>query len=89
MAQLVFTSHLSGIAPERGADYPGATVRDVLAAAFEDHPRLRTYILDDQGRLRKHVILFVDEEQLTYEMTLDRPVEGDSEIYVMQALSGG
>jgi hypothetical protein len=89
MAQLVFTSHLSGIAPERGSVFPGGTVAEVLTAAFQDHPRLKAYIVDDQGRLRKHVILFVDDEQLTHDMDLRRQVRADSEIYVMQALSGG
>jgi hypothetical protein len=89
MARLVFTSHLSGIAPDRGDSFPGGTVAEVLAAAFTDHPRLKAYILDDQGRLRKHVIIFVDDEPLSHGMDLRRPVRSDSEIYVMQALSGG
>jgi hypothetical protein len=68
---------------------PAGTVREVLAAVFGDHPRLRGYLLDDQGRLRQHVVVFVDGRQPSAEDGLDAAVGEDSEVYVMQALSGG
>jgi len=64
-------------------------VQAALRAVFEDNPRLRSYILDDQDRLREHVVVFIDGQMVQDRATLSDPVENDSEIFVMQALSGG
>jgi sulfur-carrier protein len=67
----------------------GATVRAALEQAFIDNPALRTYVLDDQSRLRKHVTVFVDGSVIRDRDKLSDAVAADAEIYVMQALSGG
>jgi sulfur-carrier protein len=85
MPRLVFTAHLKGVAPPDERDYPGETVRAVLEAAFAEHPPLRHYVLDDQGGLRKHVVVFADGKRAG----LGDAVVAASEIYVLQALSGG
>jgi len=87
--RIIFTSHLDGKAPAGEPEFPGDTVGEVLAAAFTAHPGLGHYILDDQGRLRKHVILFADNRNLDPKTALSTPVAKDSEVYVLQALSGG
>jgi len=56
---------------------------------FADNPRLRGYILDDQGRVRHHVAIFVDGGMVSDRDELTDTVGAASEIYVMQALSGG
>ena len=68
---------------------PDASVAEVLANLFKDHERLKGYILDDQDRLRKHVCIFVDGERRIGADALDFATHEGSEIYVMQALSGG
>lgn len=60
-----------------------------LQAVFVENPVLRGYVLDDQGRLRKHVAVFVDGVQISDRVHLSDPVREDSDIFVMQALSGG
>ena len=67
----------------------GSTVGEALAAVFEETPGLKTYLLDDQGRLRKHVCVFVEGERLIGAAALEAAVSETSEIFVMQALSGG
>lgn len=67
----------------------GHTVAAALQAVFTDNPGLRGYVLDDQGRLRKHVIVFVDGAQVADRERLSDPVREHSDIFVMQALSGG
>jgi len=73
--------------PEAVAD--GATVREVLDAVFAENPQVRGYVLDDQGALRKHMAVFVDGDQIADRVALSDAVEVSSEIYIMQALSGG
>jgi molybdopterin synthase sulfur carrier subunit len=85
MARVVFTSHLRQHIDAPIAAVAGGTVREVLGAVFAGNPRLGGYILDDQGELRRHVVVFVDGER----SGLNDPVNEASEIYVMQALSGG
>ncbi len=68
---------------------PGATVGQVLNAVFAERPVLRGYILDDQARVRRHIAVFVDGRLCTREQALDQGVGNDSEVFIMQALSGG
>lgn len=90
MPTLHFTSALA-----RHLDCPasiearGESVREVLDDGLRDHARLRSYILDDQGELRKHMQIFVDGTLLEDRHGQTDPVESSSEIYILQALSGG
>ena len=68
------------------AQVEGATVRAVLESYFETRPEVRGYVLDDQGLLRHHVVVFVDGAQAR---GLDEAVPGGADVWVMQALSGG
>jgi hypothetical protein len=67
----------------------GATVRAALEAYFARHARARAYVLDEQGALRQHVVVFVDGSQVRDRQALRDSVGPGAEIYVMQALSGG
>ncbi len=89
MAHVVFTANLQRHVPSPPQDVPGATVREVLDAAFAANPRVRGYVLDDQGELRQHMVVFVDGVQVRDRVRLSDPVAPDAEVYVMQALSGG
>lgn len=89
MAEVVFTPNLARHVACPTTAAPGATVGEVLAVVFADNPRLKTYVLDDQGALRKHMMIFVDGKQLADRARLTDPVGPTAEIYVMQALSGG
>ena len=70
-------------------DVKAATVREALEAVFAGNPAARSYVLDDQGFLRKHMIVFVNGETVRDRERLSDAVPDDAEIYVMQALSGG
>jgi sulfur carrier protein ThiS len=68
---------------------PGDTVRAVLEGIFEENPKLRSYLLDDQGALRRHVNVFINDATVRDRERLTDAVSGTDEIFVMQALSGG
>lgn len=70
-------------------DASGATVSAVLEAVFANHARLRSYLLDDRGAVRKHVSVIVNGEAVNDREALSDAVAEDAEIFVMQALSGG
>ena len=67
----------------------GETVRQALDAVFQENPQARGYVLDEQGAVRPHMVVFVDGRQVRDRQHLTDPVRRDGEIYVAQALSGG
>lgn len=89
MAIIVFTSHLEAVGPTDPVRYDGATLAEVLDAVAIDYPRVKNYVLDDQGRVRRHVAIFVDGVMRPRETALALPLQPSSEVYVLQALSGG
>ncbi|MGE4219657.1 MAG: MoaD/ThiS family protein [Alphaproteobacteria bacterium] len=89
MARIAFTPNLQRHVACPPMQAEGATVRSVLDHAFAARPDLRAYILDEHGRLRKHMNLFVDGRAVVDRTGLGDAVGPDSEILVFQALSGG
>jgi hypothetical protein len=89
MAELQFTSHLRNLVPGGPFRVAGATVGEALDSLFADEPHVRGYVLDDQGRLRKHVCIFADGVRLAHDAALARSIGPQTRLYVMQALSGG
>lgn len=89
MARVAFTANLKRHVDCPTVEVAGATVSDVLERVFADHPRLRGYVVDERGVLRKHMTVFVDGRQIADREQLSDPVAANAEVYVMQALSGG
>lgn len=89
MPRVAFTPQLQRFLDAPARQVPGATVREALDATFAANPRLRGYILDEHGHVRKHVSVFVGDRALADRTTLLDAVGPDTEIFVLQALSGG
>jgi molybdopterin synthase sulfur carrier subunit len=70
-------------------DVPGATLGEVLNAYFAGNERARGYVLEDDGRLRKHMAVFIDGNQIEDRDTLSDAVSADAVVDVVQSLSGG
>lgn len=85
MAQIIFTQQLARFLPVPTLETQAATLRAALDQAFAANPRLGAYVLDEQGRLRANVVVFIDGQR----SALEAPLRDDSKIYVLQALSGG
>lgn len=85
MVRVVFTANLRRHLATPTATVPGASVGDALERVFAENARLRGYILDEQGRVRRHVTLYRNGEKVG----LAEPLDPGDELYVMQALSGG
>jgi len=87
--RITFTSSLQRHVSCPSEPVAGATVREALEHYFARHPQVRGYVLDEQGALRHHVVVFVDGGQLRDRSGQQEPIGEASDIYVMQALSGG
>lgn len=64
----------------------GATVEEILADLDRQFPGLRFRVVDEQGQLRDHMVVWLDGERCR---ELSAPVAGLDEVVLMQALSGG
>jgi len=89
VALIVFTQQLRRFTEAPEVDAPAATLRAALEAAFALNPRLRGYVLDDQGHMRANVVAFIDGRRCLNRIVLDDPLAPDSRVHVLQALSGG
>ncbi len=89
MITVEFTSSLSHQTNAPRSSVEGATVRECLQAVFMLYPTLRGYVMDDQNAVRQHVVVFLDGTSIRDRRAQSDPVKPDSEIFVMQALSGG
>ena len=90
MAHVAFTRHLQRFFPNlTECEVPASTVRDVIAELDRLHPGLASYLLDETGRLRRHVNIFVGEEPIFDRTTLTDLVTPDARVFILQALSGG
>jgi hypothetical protein len=89
MARLVFTQQLARFTALPEVETAAPRLRAALDAGFAANPRLRGYVLDEQGRLRPNVVIFIDGRRCTDRVALDDPLGPDSMVYVLQALSGG
>ncbi|AIO34817.1 MoaD/ThiS family protein [Burkholderia pseudomultivorans] len=89
MAHLFFAASIQRHieTPERDVD--ARTLGDALETVFGEQPRLRGYILDDQGALRKHLAVFIDGRPVRDRQHLSDALDAASRVYVVQALSGG
>jgi hypothetical protein len=89
MARVTFTANLARHLACPPVEAPGETVREVLDQIFAGNQVARSYVLDDQAALRKHMAIFVNGAQIRDRVRLSDPVPSNGEIYVLQALSGG
>ena len=89
MTTLSFTPNLLRHVETPDVPVEGATVRQVLEAYFRVNPRVRGYVLDDQGAVRKHVAIFLKQGPIHDRISLSDSVSDQDDIFVIQALSGG
>lgn len=89
MPRLVFTQQLRRFTEAPEISTGAATLRAALEDAFRACPRLRGYILDEQGHLRQHVAVFIDGRRVHDRIGLSDSLSADSTVHVLQALSGG
>ncbi len=89
MPTVCFTANIQRHVACPTRDVEGKTVRDVLEQYFAGNEQARSYVFDDQGRMRQHMAAFIDGRQVNDRDFLTDDVASDAVIDVVQALSGG
>jgi len=89
MPTVSFTPALERFLAVPSSQVEAATLGQALAAVFATTPALRGYLLDDQGKLRRHVAVYINGTPASDRVGLSDPVAAEDRIFVFQALSGG
>ena len=67
----------------------GRTLADVIADIDRRHPGFRGRVLDETGRLRSYVNVYIGEDDARSKGGMDAPVPEGSEVMVIPAMAGG
>ena len=90
MAKVNFTYALKRFYPElESMEISASNVAEVLTNLNQQFPGLRDYLVDEQGRLRQHVNIFIGDKLIKDKERLSDQVTDQDEVFIMQALSGG
>ena len=90
MPTVKFTHALKRFFPKL-KDIPanGNSLPEIFKEIETNYPGISSYVLDERGSLRKHVNIFIDGTIIDDREKLSDAVSTNSEIYIIQALSGG
>jgi len=67
----------------------GGTLSEVVSALETAHPGIAARVLDDEGRLRRFVNVYVGDEDVRFASGLDTPTPDGSTVSVIPAVAGG
>ena len=84
--RVLIPSALRSYTGQNETEANGATLAAVLADLDSRYAGIRFRIIDEQDRMRPHVRIFVNGEQLH---NLSQPLKPTDEVIIVQALSGG
>ena len=66
-----------------------ATLADALFDLWRLYPGLRDRIATEQGQIREHINIFIEDADIRYTGGLTSPIRAGSEISIVPAISGG
>ena len=89
MVTVNFSPSLQRHKPCPAQEVDAGSLEQVLGAALQAEPGLRSYVLDDQGHIRKHVAVFINQDMHLPRNNLARAVAAGDTVLVIQCLTGG
>jgi sulfur-carrier protein len=79
---------LTGGAAEVAVD-GASTLAEVIDAVDADHPGIRGRVLDDDGKLRRFVNVYVGDEDVRFVSGLATPTPDGTSVSIIPAVAGG
>ena len=67
----------------------GGTLQDALADLDTQYPGIGARVLDDEGRLRRFVNVYVNDDDVRFLEDLQTPTPDGSSISIIPAVAGG
>ncbi|HEY3142415.1 MAG TPA: MoaD/ThiS family protein [Acidimicrobiales bacterium] len=74
---------------QSAVELDGTTVREVLGNLDGAHPGFSDRLLDDDGKLRRFVNVFVADDDIRFLKGLDTPVPDGETVSIIPAVAGG
>ena len=89
LVKVALTANLQKYFPRSKFEIEASSVKELLRKMDAERPHFSSYIVEDNGAIRKHVNLFIDGEVVRDKSHVDIPLKAGSQVHIMQALSGG
>ncbi|KOX34309.1 MULTISPECIES: MoaD/ThiS family protein [unclassified Streptomyces] len=67
----------------------GATLAEVIADLDKNHTGIAARVLDDQGKLRRFVNVYVNDDDVRFEQGLETATPAGSGVSIIPAVAGG
>jgi molybdopterin synthase sulfur carrier subunit len=67
----------------------GETVGEVLQWLTETYPGLKERLRDEQGKVRRFINIYVNDEDIRFSQNLETPVKEGDQISIIPAIAGG
>ncbi|MRJ75074.1 molybdopterin synthase sulfur carrier subunit [Aeromicrobium sp. SMF47] len=67
----------------------GGTLTDVIESLESSFPGIKARVVDEQGKLRRFVNIYVAEEDVRFSQGLDTPTPDGSQVSIIPAVAGG
>lgn len=67
----------------------GSTLAEILDDLETNHPGIRARILDDNGKVRRFVNVYVGDEDVRFEKGLQTEVKDGQQVSIIPAVAGG
>jgi molybdopterin synthase sulfur carrier subunit len=82
----ILRTHTGGAAE---VEVDGATLAEVLDRLEADHPGIRARVLDDDGKLRRFVNVYVGDEDVRFAQGLQTETPDGTSVSIIPAVAGG
>ena len=90
MPKVSFTSALKRFFPNlKTIEFDANSLEETIKKLENYYPGITSYLVDNSGKLRKHVNIFIGENRIKDRENLSDKIKETDHIYFMQALSGG
>ena len=74
---------------QASVELEGGSVREVLSELVQQHASLRQHLYDDQGRIRKFVNIYVNNEDIRYLQREETLLKSGDNVHIVPAIAGG
>ena len=78
-----FTNHQAEVFIESG------TLKEILGSLATNYPKLKSHLLEEDGRIRSFVSLYLNSKQIYYTTSQDTPLSNDDVLTLLLPLVGG
>ena len=67
----------------------GATVAEIISDLDRSHTGVKARLCEDDGKIRRFVNIYVNDEDIRFMQSLDTPVSDGDELSIVPAIAGG